>query len=570
MREKIEELSKKIKSLWREGKEKEMLPYFEIAIILIRQLGDKKLLIEFLNEYAGALRVTGNYEKSIEMAKEATDLIAANYSKESESYATAVMNLGNVYRMQGDFKNSEKCFVESEEIFDRLHISTYSVAGLYNNFSLLYQSLSNYQKAYEYQIKSIEINRRDSKYNVPLGISYNNLYNICKKLNKVEEGEKYLHLAEETLKKEVGEKHPLYCSVLNNFADLYYTKGQKDKAVELYEIILPLMKGYYGENSNDYLAIKRNYELVKRSDEVKPKSTVNINIKSKGMDIARDFFNREVLPFAKERFPSLLGEMAFGLVGNGSECFGFDDEISQDHDFGKRCCVWLSQAISPLTKDEIAGAFATLDGRVEVYYISDFYRMYTLCARGPQSIGEFRRIPADYLATATNGEVFYDPKGEFTAIRERLLEFYPEDLIYKRMAYCLNKMAQSGQYNYSRCLKRGDLVGAEMAFSEFILYYAHFMHLVNKRYMPFYKWFKKSLETLPNYGAEAARRLEELIRLDREKRVDYIEDMCIGIKDYLLKTGLSTKNIDFLTYQAQEVILNVKDKNLREEDTWTK
>lgn len=32
-----------------------------------------------------------------------------------------------------------------------------------------------------------------------------------------------------------------------------------------------------------------------------------------------------------------------GLVGEGSECYGFDDEISQDHDFGLRVMVWLTR-----------------------------------------------------------------------------------------------------------------------------------------------------------------------------------------------------------------------------------
>ena len=68
----------------------------------------------------------------------------------------------------------------------------------------------------------------------------------------------------------------------------------------------------------------------------------------------------------------------------------------------------------------------------------------------------------------TNGEVFTDPAGEFTRIREALLGGYPEDLRRKKLASYLMSAAQSGQYNFLRSVRRGELVAAGHAETRYI------------------------------------------------------------------------------------------------------
>ena len=60
----------------------------------------------------------------------------------------------------------------------------------------------------------------------------------------------------------------------------------------------------------------------------------------KGLELSRSFYEGAGAPMLQERFPELLGRIAVGLAGEGSECFGFDDELSADHDFEPAFCLW--------------------------------------------------------------------------------------------------------------------------------------------------------------------------------------------------------------------------------------
>ena len=63
----------------------------------------------------------------------------------------------------------------------------------------------------------------------------------------------------------------------------------------------------------------------------------------KGLDLAQEYYEQIGAPMLLNRFGDMADRIAVGLVGPGSECFGFDDEISRDHDWGPGFCIWLNQ-----------------------------------------------------------------------------------------------------------------------------------------------------------------------------------------------------------------------------------
>ena len=206
--------------------------------------------------------------------------------------------------------------------------------------------------------------------------------------------------------------------------------------------------------------------------------------------------------------------------------------------------------------------------------MEDFYKYYTLYEKGPLTLKEFRKVPQDLLSVATNGKIFEDNYGKFSYIRQRLLAYYPKDLVLKKLAYLCNKIAQSGQYNYQRCLKRNNLMGAQIALSEFLQYYCEFIHLINKKYMPFYKWQYRSLKSLHLLGEYTCSKMDALLSYsdvsESLQKIDIIEEMCEKLVGYLNKANLSNLNANFLKYHSSEIVKKINNEELKNEDTWIK
>lgn len=300
----------------------------------------------------------------------------------------------------------------------------------------------------------------------------------------------------------------------------------------------------------------------------------------KGLELSRNFYNA-CRPCLQEHLPDLLPAMATGLVGEGSECFGFDDEHSTDHDFGASFCIWMNDELLAKHNRRIQNALAKLPvqfmgfpvemgegGRRGAHGIKAFYSALTGLDHPPVSLVEWRHLPENRLAAAVNGEVFEDPEGSFSRWRAALLNFYPDDILYKKIAARVMTMAQSGQYNLPRSLRRSDGIAAMLSCARFAEASLSFIFLLNRQYMPFYKWAGKKVRSLPVLGHELAELLDLLaahpLRSARDLPiVEKIEEFCDACAAHLRALGLSVSNDSWLWTHGPEIARHIKDRNLR-------
>lgn len=306
-----------------------------------------------------------------------------------------------------------------------------------------------------------------------------------------------------------------------------------------------------------------------------------------GLQIAERYYNFFGKKMIAEKFPEYQERIAVGLVGEGSDCFGFDDELSQDHDWGPAFCLWLNEndfneigvplqnEYENLPKD-FAGLTPRREtnkglGRVGVLKINSFYRRFTGLSEPPSTWLEWIRIPEKNLAAATNGKIFSDKFGEFSFYRKKLLEFYPEDVRLKKIAVRCVVIGREGQYNVTRCVSRKDFVAAHYALAMFIESAISLIYLLNYSYMPFYKWMHRGLYNLPILGQKVYELIKQLVELNSaenlnnnyNKKLELMNIICGYIVSELNKQQLSESKSNFLLDHAAIIQSRINDDQIR-------
>lgn len=306
---------------------------------------------------------------------------------------------------------------------------------------------------------------------------------------------------------------------------------------------------------------------------------------------SRDFYEQYGRNMIHEEFPEYENRIAVGLVGKGSDCFGFDDEISADHDYMPGFCMWLTQEDYDKIGKQLQTAYDCLVESVYTYKnedkfirerrgvttISEFYNRILRTSYDFQGSCrlDYLRIRDDQLATATNGAVFKDELGIFTGVRKKLLEHYPDAVMRKKLAQEVHEFSQYAQSNYPRMMARDDRVTANLCINKAVESAMNIVYLLNKQYAPYYKWKRKGLEMIAS-TQPILRILDEIATVPYQasawQNVNYsstginmsdrivvlFEQLAQTILDDLKKQGLVSGNELFLELHIEEILSEEK------------
>ena len=595
-------------------------PYLEQAMVDAENAGDEAGLLTVLNETMGFYRSQGRHKENQWIVQRALELAARMglTTGASEAWATTLINCATAMRAAKQYDQAEDLYHQAQDVCRHsLAPTDRRLAALHNNLSMLYSETNRPDKAelgLREALRIVEASSVNPDADIDVASSHTNLALTLLSERKLEGAHWHAAKALEIYRTGHLEHSAHYASALAGYAQVCFAEGQYADAVSGYRHALAVIEECYGKDTDYWRITADNLRqaeeqaakagvAVAAADSVAsaaPATSASVPAGSaaaprcpvSGLKLARAFWTQVGKPMIVAKYPQYAGRIAAGLVGHGSECYGFDDEYSQDHDFGPRFCIWLSDEDYEQIGEQLeadyealprefhvdtqgrvtfaaqfetaAGAYSsTGSGTAEssaasiamdespdvaeamtapidaplspvtpraqganrrdgVFRIGDFFESITGYRTAPAQTAPYQWLLLDEatLAAATNGEVFADPTGLFSKTRQGFKDM-PDDVRLALISKRLGMVAQAGQYNLPRSLKRGDGAAAWLSIREFVNAAASLVFLINvpmvAGYMPYYKWQFAALRKLsgsmfallPNVGEQ----LETVMRL---------------------------------------------------------
>lgn len=600
----------------------EAAPYLEQAMSDAENAEDDAGLLTVLNETMGFYRSQGWHDKNQWIVQRTIELALRMGLEGSETWATTLINCATAMRAAKQYDQAEDLYMQALQCAENVYPpKDRRIAALHNNLSMLYQETGK-AEASEHELREAMRILREASDNpstdIDLASSCTNLALTLLDEGKTDDAHAYADeaLAIHATARAQGVDSAHYAAALAGAAQVRFAQQKYGEAAAYYREALNLIEDRYGRDTDYWRITEEN--LSKALDAAKaagqsidePAHGVAAEPMPSGMELARRFWEQAGKPMLQSRYPDYAERIAVGLVGYGSECFGFDDALSRDHDFAPRFCLWLTDedyaAIGTALQEDyerIAHAWRSEHSSADlpdspttpraqgtmrrdgVFRIGDFFETLTGYREAPPQDAphEWLALDESTLATATNGRVFADALGAFSSTRQGFT-FMPEDVRLSLISRRLGMLSQAGQYNLPRMLQRGDGAAAMTSIHEFTQAAISLVFLVNNPvsvgYAPYYKWRFAALRRLSRRMATrlpgVCAQLEEILHLasaacfgvpgttaehkasttatppaDRINAI--IERICSDIVGELQREGLTRSQETFLEWQRPYV-----------------
>lgn len=251
--------------LFEQKKLKEVEPYLKESILAAKKEGDKGAVLILLNEQIGYYRSISRSSDSLRAYKEAKECIKEMNLTGTEHEATTLLNGATALRAAGEQKEAMKEYERVEEIYQTtIPKGDFRFAGLYNNMSILYSELEQYEQVTKKLLQALEVLQGLHEAEIEQAITYTNLALNYGKLGQREEMKQCLSKALKLFEEYTQNKDAHYAAALSGLAGAYFEAGEMIEAARTYQKVCEEIRSYFGENMS-YVVSLENLAVVYRT-----------------------------------------------------------------------------------------------------------------------------------------------------------------------------------------------------------------------------------------------------------------------------------------------------------------
>lgn len=524
------------------------------------------LIIQILNEAIGFYRDLSEFDTSVKYANALLNLIK-KMKLDYKDEATCLINIANAFRAGGLLEASAEIFKEAKSLFDLNINDSNLLAALYNNWALLYEEKNEIKEAISLLKQALLLVNDEIK----IASTHVNLGMCYLKLNELALAECEIEISKTIFEKNKNDFH--YSGFLALKAKYYNLIKEDRKAINYYEEALANLLKTVGQNTY-YHELKD--ELFKLYDKH------NIARHIKGLELSESFFNENKALLFKKIPSNAIEYITIGLFGFGSECYGVDDEISEDHNFDQGFIILVEDSV-PLTDflkikqaydclPKLYKRFCLLNQTKHgVHYMKEYLNYL--------GVNVIKNISDESKALLLNGKLFYQGFASTFAnlrydIRKNSNYDFLIDLSLKALE--INKYIP---YNLKRSLDRGDLYTFKSLKNNLVNHLIEFYYIYHKMYLPhdklrlklmdnnsiIKKWIYYILDhddISKLYEEISAKIIETLHNFNVIKRIntlyieDYKEEITSFIKEWDIKRKLTNEIVE-IEYKMFKSLKNI-------------
>lgn len=255
---------------FKSGDGKRIRTHLENAWEEVQQLRDSQGQIAVANELGGWYRAQGHLQDAKYLYQKALRDLDATGQRDTENYATTLINAGDVYIVDKQYDVAVQMFLEAQILLKTLGLqSDYRMAALQNNISAAYREQGEFVLAERALNQALTVLEALPGQASERATTLINLAQLQMKQGKFDEAKANLQESLSIYKQMDTTTDPHLAMALAGLGDVYFYQGQYDQSETYYIQSLETVEALFGE-SPVVNTVRANLERVQSIRKERP------------------------------------------------------------------------------------------------------------------------------------------------------------------------------------------------------------------------------------------------------------------------------------------------------------